>query len=456
MLPFVALLGCIAVLPLIPATAPYWERNRWKAAVSLALGAPVGLWIWFGVDRRLVEHSMSEYAQFIALLASLFVVSGGIFVAGDLKATPRNNTILLGAGALLASFVGTTGAAMLLIRPILNTNAQRRHKSHTVVFAILMVANCGGLLTPLGDPPLYVGLMRGVPFAWTFSLFWPWVFVNGLLAFTYFALDTRLYATEPPDAVAADQAAVAPLSLRGGHNIVWLAVIIASVAFLGEWPLAKVAAQAAAAAASFALTPRRVRFGDNEFAWSPIIEVAVLFAGIFLTMIPALQILRAEARNLPLNEYTFFGFTGALSAVLDNTPTYLAFFDMGQELTLAGSPVVAGVPELYLTAIALGAVTCGAATYIGNGPNFMVKAIAEERGVNMPSFGGYAVRAGIYLVPILVALVCVFISPLAPVRWAGWALTAALLIRPTIWLVKARRPTSAADAAPAAQRPGSP
>jgi Na+/H+ antiporter NhaD/arsenite permease-like protein len=439
MLPFAALLGCIAVLPLIPATAPYWDRNRWKAVVALALGAPVGLWIWFGVDPHLVQHSMAEYGQFIVLLASLFVASGGIFVSGDLRATPRNNTIMLVAGALLASFVGTTGAAMLLIRPILNTNSQRRHRSHTVVFAILMVANCGGLLTPLGDPPLYVGLMRGVPFTWTFSLFWPWVFVNGLLAFTYFALDTRLYATEPAEAIAADDAEVEPLSLRGAHNIVWLAVIIASVAFLGEWPWLKVGAQVAAAAASYWLTPKRIRFGDNEFTWHPIIEVAVLFAGIFLTMIPALQILRAEAHNLPLNEYTFFGFTGGLSAVLDNTPTYLAFFDMGQELTLDGSAVVAGVPELYLTAIALGAVTCGAVTYIGNGPNFMVKAIAEERGVAMPSFGGYVVRASIYLLPILVALVCIFISPLTPVKCAGWALTAALLVRPVIWLVRAQR-----------------
>jgi Na+/H+ antiporter NhaD/arsenite permease-like protein len=407
--------------------------------IALGLGVPVGLWMWFGHDPHLVTHALAEYGQFITLLASLFVVTGGIFVAGDLKATPRNNTFLLGAGAILASFAGTTGAAMLLIRPILNTNAERKHKAHTMVFAILIVANCGGLLTPLGDPPLYVGLMRGVPFTWTFSLFLPWLFVNGLLLFTYYALDRRRYAAEPTSALAQDRAAATPLALKGASNIVWLAVIIASVALLGQWPWIKVAVQIAAAAASYLLTPRTIRFGDNEFTWSPIIEVAALFAGIFLTMIPALQILRTEAHTLPLNEYTFFGFTGALSSVLDNTPTYLAFFDMGQELTVAGQPVVAGVPELYLTAIALGAVTCGAITYIGNGPNFMVKAIAEERGVAMPSFGRYVVWAAIYLVPILVALVCVFISPLPLVKLAGLALTLGLLARPVYWIVESRR-----------------
>jgi Na+/H+ antiporter NhaD/arsenite permease-like protein len=439
MAPFVALLVCIAILPLVPATARLWEHNWFKLAVSALLGIPVGLWMWFGADPHLVEHALSEYGQFIALLASLFVVTGGIFVAGDLRATPRNNTILLGVGAILASFVGTTGAAMLLIRPILGTNAERRHKAHTIVFAILIIANCGGLLTPLGDPPLYVGLMRGVPFTWTFSLFLPWLFVNGMLLFTYFALDTRRYGEEPAEAIASDRAAVTPLSVRGGVNVVWLAVIIASVALLGERPLVKVAVQVAAAAASYLLTPRRIRFKDNEFTWSPIIEVAVLFAGIFVTMIPALEILRTEANSLPLNEYTFFGFTGALSSVLDNTPTYLAFFDMGHALTVEGATVVAGVPELYLTAISLGAVTCGAITYIGNGPNFMVKAIAEERGVAMPSFGRYVVWAFQYLVPVLVALVCIFISSLWQLHLVGWLIAAGLAARSVYTLAKARR-----------------
>jgi Na+/H+ antiporter NhaD/arsenite permease-like protein len=442
MLPFVALLGAIAVLPLVPATARRWESNGFKAVVSLGLGLPVGVGMWFGFDPHLVQHSLSEYTQFIVLLASLFVVTGGIFLAGDLKATPRNNTILLGVGAVLASFVGTTGAAMLLIRPILNSNAERRHKVHTVVFAILIVANCGGLLTPLGDPPLYVGLMRGVPFTWTFTLFGPWLFVNAMLLFTYFALDRRRYAEEPAEAIQLDNAQATRLSVRGGSNVIWLLVIIASVAFLGEHPWIKVGVQVGAAVASFLLTPRAIRFGDNEFTWSPIVEVAVLFAGIFLTMIPALEILRRQAPGLPLNEYTFFGFTGALSSVLDNTPTYLAFFDMGQTLTLPGSPAVAGVPELYLTAIALGAVTCGALTYIGNGPNFMVKAIAEERGVATPSFGRYVIWALAYLAPVLVALVCIFISPHWPVKAIGIVIALGLLARPVYWLTQSRRPAA--------------
>jgi Na+/H+ antiporter NhaD/arsenite permease-like protein len=435
----VALLACIAVLPLIRRTAAAWAKNRYKLAVALVLGVPVGIWMWFGADPHLVTHALAEYGQFIVLLGSLFTVSGGIFLAGDLRATPRNNTLMLALGALLASFVGTTGAAMLLARPILNTNSQRCHCTHTMVFTILIVANCGGLLTPLGDPPLYVGLMRGVPFAWTFSLFWPWVFINGLLLFTYYALDRLKYALEPPEAIQADDAEATPLSLRGGWNLLWLGAIIASVAFLGETPWLKVGVQVAAALLSLVLTPKSIRFQDNEFTWYPIIEVTVLFAGIFLTMIPALAILRAQAANLPLNEYTFFGLTGALSAVLDNTPTYLAFFDMAQELTLAGYPVVAGVPELYLTAIALGSVTFGAITYIGNGPNFMVKAVAEDRGVTMPSFGGYVALTANYLLPILVALACLFISPNGAVQATGVLITLAVAARPAYWLVKARR-----------------
>ncbi|MDR1394367.1 MAG: sodium:proton antiporter [Bifidobacteriaceae bacterium] len=438
-LPFITLLGCIAVLPLIRPAARHWERNRSKLVISLALGLPVGLWVWFELDPHLVEHSMAEYGQFIVLLASLFVVSGGIFLDGDLPATPRNNTIFLALGAVLASFIGTTGAAMLLIRPLLNTNAERRNKTHTVVFAIFIVANCGGLLTPLGDPPLYVGLMRGVPFTWTFSLIGPWVLVNGLLLLTYYALDRRRYAAEAPQAIASDNLTVSPLALRGGLNCLWLALIIASVAFLGTLPWLRAAVQIGVAAASYFLTPKVIRFGRNEFSWRPIIEVAVLFLGIFLTMIPALALLQDEAHRLPLNEYTFFGLTGGLSAILDNTPTYLAFFGMGQALTVPGAVTVAGVPEIYLTAISLGAVTCGAVTYIGNGPNFMVKAVAEERGIEMPSFGGFIVWAVKYLIPILAAMVCLFISPLWPVRLAGGLLASFLAARPVVSIVRDRR-----------------
>jgi Na+/H+ antiporter NhaD/arsenite permease-like protein len=441
MAPFVVLLAGIALLPMIPATAKAWERNTVKLALALGLGLPTAIGVWLVGGSHLVTHSMLEYIQFIALLASLFVVTGGIHLAGDIEATPRHNTIVLALGAVLASFIGTTGAAMLLARPLLNINRQREYRSHTMVFMIFIVANCGGLLTPLGDPPLYVGLMRGVPFSWTFSLFGPWLFVNALLLLTYYALERREHARESAFALAWDQQQKVPLRLHGGSNIVWLGVIIASVALLGDHLWLKVGVQLAVAAASYLLTNKQLRFVDNDFTWRPIIEVAVLFVGIFLTMIPALEFLRVHAWAMPLNQYTFFGFTGTLSAVLDNTPTYLAFFDMAGALTLPG-PTVAGVPELYLTAISLGAVTCGAITYIGNGPNFMIKAVAEERSVQMPSFGRYVVWALEFLVPVLVALVCLFISQLTLVRIVGAAIVAVVVALDLRLILRHRRPVA--------------
>jgi Na+/H+ antiporter NhaD/arsenite permease-like protein len=426
LVPFVVMLATIALAPLIPGTAHAWESNKTKLAVSALLGLPVAAWVWFGGDSHLVVHSLNEYVQFICLLFSLYVVSGGLFVAGDIRATPRNNVILLTIGAVLASFIGTTGAAMLLIRPILNTNREREFKVHTVVFAILLIANCGGLLTPLGDPPLYIGLMRGVPFAWTFTLWAPWLFINAMLLLTYYAIERREAAAESEFGRAWDTQIVTPLRLRGSLNVVWFALIIASVALLGDYPWIKIAVQLGAAAASYFIGSRELRMQDNEFTWGPIVEVAVLFFGIFATMVPALEFLRLHADQLPLNEYTLFGFTGGLSSVLDNAPTYLTFFEMATQLSVDGGAVVAGVPEIYLTAISLGAVTCGALTYIGNGPNFMVKSVAEERGVHMPSFGGYVGWTLRYLAPILVSMVLIFISTSALANICGIAL--ALLI----------------------------
>ena len=432
--PFVLMLASIAVAPLVPRASRLWERNGVKFAVAMVLGLPTAVAVCVLDSPALVVNSLEEYGEFIVLLASLFVVSGGIFLQGDLRATPRNNVLLLAIGGVLASFIGTTGAAMLMIRPLLNTNRQRQHKVHTVIFAIFIIANCGGLLTPLGDPPLYIGLMRGVPFAWTLSLTPQWLFINGLLILTYWGLDHHFHAQESEFALAWDEASRTPLKLRGGLNIVWFLAIIASVAFLGEIVWLKVLVQIGAAAASYFLTDKKTRFEDNEFTWSPIVEVAVLFLGIFLTMVPALEYLRANAHLLPLNEYTFFGFTGALSSVLDNAPTYLTFFEMGTQMP--GDSLVAGVPSLYLTAISLGAVTCGAITYIGNGPNFMVKAVAEERGIVMPSFGRYVVWALRYLFPVLVAMVCLFISPVLWVKLVGAAITVLIVTRSLIQILR--------------------
>lgn len=431
-LPFVVMLACIAVLPLVPRVSGRWERNSTKLVVALVLGLPVAGVAWARAGSSLVAHTLEEYVQFIALLAALFVVSGGLFLAGDIRATPRTNTTMLAVGALLASFVGTTGAAMLLIRPLLNTNRERERKVHTVVFAILVVANCGGLLTPLGDPPLYIGLMQGVPFTWTFHLLPEWLFVNGMLLVSYYALDHREYSRERPDAIAWDLTAQTPLRLRGAWNLAWLAVIVTSVAFLSDHVWIKVAVQVSAALGSYLTTSRSIRFDDNEFHWAPIIEVTVLFAGIFLTMIPALEVLREHAHDLPLNVYTLFGFSGALSSVLDNAPTYLTFFEMATQLHVPGAVVVAGVPDLYLRAISLGAVTCGAVTYIGNGPNFMVKAIADKRGIPMPSFGGYVRWALGYLVPTLVAMVCLFLATSGWARAAGVLVTLGVLTRSAV------------------------
>lgn len=448
MLPFVAMLGGIAVFPLLSRTKHQWEKPASQLGYALVLGLPVALAVWALDDPWRVGHAVYEYAQFIALLLALFVVSGGLFLKGDIEATPRNNTTFLAIGGLVASFVGTTGAAMLLIRPLLNTNVERKHRVHTVLFAIFIVANCGGLLTPLGDPPLFLGLLRGVPFTWTFGL-WPyWLFVNAILLFSYYALDRRIYATEAPEDVAFDHTNVEPLGIRGTLNFLWFAVVIAAVAFAPSMDLHAIEAGHATAwdwvplrelimlgvvVASMLTTPHSVRYGDNEFSWAPIGEVAALFIGIFLTMIPALEFLGQQAPKLPLNEITFFLFTGGLSSVLDNAPTYATFYEMASQLPPPPGVEMIGtsppIPETYLVAISLGAVFCGALTYIGNGPNFMVKSVADSRGVHMPSFGVYVLRSMQYLAPTLLAMMLLMIAD-HPVAWAaGGGLVALILAR---------------------------
>ncbi|HLS44699.1 MAG TPA: sodium:proton antiporter [Ornithinicoccus sp.] len=458
-LPFAAMLGTIALAPLIPAVAHHWERQRIQLMVALVLGVPVALWFILGGDSSAVVHALVEYGQFISLLLALFVVSGGIFLKGDIEASPRNNTLFLAFGGLIASFIGTTGAAMLLIRPILNTNSQRRYRVHTVVFTIFIVANCGGLLTPLGDPPLFLGMLRGVPFTWTFGL-WPmWLFVNLLLLATYFAMDCRLHAKEHPDALRMDREAITRLGVKGLVNFAYLGVIVAAVAFapsidihaieeghavLMDWVPLREIIMLSVAAVSFLTGDKVARFVDNNFRWGPILEVAAIFIGIFLTMIPALKYLAQIAPSLPLNEVTFFVFTGGLSSVLDNAPTYVTFFEMAREL--GGEPAVAGVYEPYLVAISLGAVFCGAITYIGNGPNFMVKAVADSADVKMPTFGGYVYLALLYLVPVLVAMVLIFIADGVWSMLVGALITVVLLARAVLAARSHVHPVKTADA----------
>jgi len=422
-IPFVIMLGAIAVFPLWEKTKHLWHHNWFQLVVALVIGVPVTVWMLFLHQDHAVIHALVEYGQFIILLGSLFYISGGIFLSGDIEATPRNNSIFLGIGAVLASLIGTTGAAMLMIRPILNTNKERHKKAHTVIFAIFLIANCGGLLLPQGDPPLFLGFLRGVPYLWTLNLLPQWLFVNGLILFSYYLLDKYEYHLESKTSIRKDKEYIEPLKLKGGINLLFLLGVVVALAFLPSvnmehifegkaslvdfMPIREVA-MLSMIVFSMLIGPESAR-KNNEFEMGPIKEVAALFIGIFTAMVPALIVLKQLAPSLPLNEITFFVFTGGLSSVLDNAPTYVTFFEMAREL--GGSPAVAGVFVPFLTSISLGAVFLGSMTYIGNGPNFMVKSIAEAMKVEMPSFGGYIIWSAKYLLPIFGLLVLTFIVP---------------------------------------------
>ena len=400
-LPFLATLLSIAVLPLW--TPHWWERNRNKLLVSAVLGLPV-LVLYLARRPAALVHMGEDYVSFIVLLAGLFVISGGVLLRGDLSATPLVNSAFLAVGAVLASAVGTTGASMLLIRPLLQTNRERTRRKHTVVFFIFLVSNIGGMLTPLGDPPLFLGYLAGVPFTWTLGLWPQWLLLTGALLATYFIWDSIAYTREPLAALRRDRARIEPLRLRGSSNAIWLAGVILAVAFLRA-PLRE-SVIVLLAAVSLWRTPAAIRRA-NGFTWYPIIEVAVLFLGIFLTMIPALELLRLRGGELGVRTPAqFFWATGALSSFLDNAPTYLAFLALGQGLGLTRE--VVGVPGPILAAISVGAVAMGANTYIGNAPNFMVKSIAEEAGVKMPSFFGYMLYSGAILIPLFVLVTLLF------------------------------------------------
>jgi Na+/H+ antiporter NhaD/arsenite permease-like protein len=401
MLPFAAMLLAIAIAPL--AAPRWWERNGNKLLVSGGLGAPI--LALYAIRRPTALLSTGEeYISFILLLGGLYAITGGILLRGDLPATPMTNVAFLGLGAGLASFIGTTGASMLLVRPLLQTNRQRRHVTHTVVFFIFLVSNIGGMLTPLGDPPLFLGYLQGVPFSWTFRLWAPWLVMVGALLAVYFVWDTRAYARETPAAIGRDRRQLEPLRVAGGLNAVWLGGVVLAVAFLHA--PGRELAIAGLAGLSLWRTPRRVR-AANGFTWHPIAEVAVLFLGIFLTMMPALEILRQRGAELGLREpWQFFWATGLLSSALDNAPTYLVFLALAQGL---GAPdEVAGVTHAILAGIALGAVAMGANTYIGNAPNFMVKSIAEHAGIGMPSFFGYLLYSGGVLIPLFLVVTLIF------------------------------------------------
>ena len=399
-LPFIGLLLSIAILPL--AAGHWWEDHKHKAILGLGFSIPIVLVILQHEPAELAR-TLHEYVAFIALLGSLFVVAGGIVLEGDLRGTPAVNTAFLALGAVLANVIGTTGASMVLIRPFLRTNSERRRAAHLPVFFIFAVSNIGGCLTPLGDPPLFLGFLRGVPFFWTLSLWPEWVMTIGLVLAVFYAWDTHWWRKEQAADVRKDRARTKPLRLLGRRNLLYLAGIVWAV-FLPE-PFRELM-MVAMAGLGYASTPREYR-RHNAFTFLPIAEVAILFAGIFITMVPALALLKAHARSLGITHpWQFFWLTGALSSFLDNAPTYLTFVSLGQGLGLSG-PFL-GVPERILQASSLGAVFMGAHTYIGNGPNFMVKAIAEEAKVEMPSFFGYMAYSCAILLPLFTLVTLVF------------------------------------------------
>ncbi len=416
--PFGLMLLCIAVLPLV--AAHWWEHNRNKALLSAALGTPVA--VSMGVlDLSVLGHTTHEYLAFILLLGALFVIAGGIVVRGTLAGTPGLNTALLSIGAVLASFIGTTGASMLLIRPLLRANSVRRRRVHVVVFFIFVVSNAGGLLTPLGDPPLFLGFLRGVPFLWTMHLVPEWAFVNGILLALFYVVDSTVFRREDIETPGdLDEKAVAhkvPLALVGKRNFLYLAGVVLVLLASGSLRLptgVQEAGMLLMAVLSWVTTPKPLR-KENGFTWHPIVEVAVVFAGIFATMIPALQILNARGSELGLTEpWQFFWATGLLSSFLDNAPTYLTFASTASGIAGTDAANLAELllhdhGEALLVAISLGAVFMGANTYIGNGPNFMVKAIAEESGCKMPGFFGYMAYSGAILLPIFAAVTWVFL-----------------------------------------------
>jgi Na+/H+ antiporter NhaD/arsenite permease-like protein len=418
-LPFAALLLAIAVLPL--AAPHFWESHRNKALVALAAALPVLVYLPAAHGEagahRLLE-SAHDYVSFIVLLGSLFAISGGIHVGGSLSGTPLRNTALLGIGAVLANAIGTTGASVLLVRPLLRANAARVRKTHLFVFFIFVVSNCAGLLTPLGDPPLFLGFLKGVPFRWTLALWPQWLLVNGILLALFNVWDQAVLDREEAERPGSQLEQVMrhePVRVDGKRNLAFLTGVVAVIAASGRaqepWPFgAAEVAMLALAGLAWLATPAGVR-AANRFTFGPIVEVAVLFAGIFVTMAPALLLLHAHAGTLGVREpWQFFWAAGLLSSFLDNAPTYLTFAAAacGQDgVPLEGrflAAYLAQGPQAHdiLAAISTGAVFMGANTYIGNGPNFMVKAIAEENGVPMPSFFGYLGWSCGILLPLFV------------------------------------------------------
>ncbi|MGY4306122.1 Na+/H+ antiporter NhaD/arsenite permease-like protein [Bradyrhizobium sp. USDA 4369] len=434
-LPFAGLLLSIALGPLL--FAKFWHHHYGKIAAAWALLTLAALTWQAGPGAAFasfVHALLAEYLSFILLLFALYTVAGGVLVTGDIRGTPATNTSILALGTLIASVVGTTGAAMILVRPLIRANLTRPHNVHVLIFFIILAANVGGALSPLGDPPLFVGFLRGVDFFWTTRNIWlQTAIVAGLLLVVFAAIDVWRYRAEKPATVDGP---TEPVRVRGLVNIVLIAAIVANMLVSATWKpgisfdvvgthielqnLVRDAVLVVIAGLSLWLTPDEHREA-NGFNWEPIREVAKLFAAIFTAIVPVIAMLNAghggsfgwllTAVTTPSGaprEVAYFWFTGLMSAFLDNAPTYLLFFELA-----GGDPkVLMGELSGTLAAISMGAVYMGALTYIGNAPNFMVAAIANERGIRMPSFFGYMLRAAAVLIPLFVLLTVLPIHPL--------------------------------------------
>jgi len=405
MFPFVGLVLSMASLPL--ALPHLWEKRVFQAAIVAVCTLPV---VWFLTRHELsaeLHHCLLDYLTFICTLGALYVAAGGVFANADLKATPFVNVSLVLVGSLLASIIGTTGASVLMIRPLLRTNKQRKHTGHLVPFFILAVSNAGGLLTPLGDPPLLVGFVGGVPFFWTLKLLPIWLLYNLLFAGLLYFIDRRAYARESAQALARDDAEQVPVSVKGRRNLVLLGAIVVAAFLPRGW---RELSLLAIGAVSYFGTPKEVH-ALNHFSFAPIAEVALLFVGLFVCLVPIEVTMGYMAHDLPIrHSYQLFWGSGLLSAVLDNAPTYAAFAALAKGLSQGQPDLVNGITQLKLMAVSAGSVVMGATTYIGNGPNLMVKSIAERAGVVMPSFVRYAIFAFFTMLPAHLIVTAAFIA----------------------------------------------
>ncbi|MGE5892961.1 MAG: sodium:proton antiporter [bacterium] len=436
-IPFAGMLLSIALFPLF--VPRFWHDHYGKVSLFWIIMFVVPFWaVYHGTAiHEMTRVVFAEYIPFILLLASLYIVSGGILVKGTLRGTPLSNTLVLATGTILASFMGTTGAAMLLIRPFLRSNAHRKNRVFMVVFFIFLVANIGGSLTPLGDPPLFLGFLKGVPFFWTFRLAPPMIIVAGILLLMYFLMDRYFHRKEGTIPLPSE-GTFRHMKLEGGVNLLLLAGIIGAVLLSGlvrmgdqsvlgvpldRSDLARDGILIVLSCLSLLFTSKGLR-EENEFSWMPIKEVAVLFAGIFMTMIPCLMILQSGTAGAlaPLltvvkEPYHYFWATGIFSGILDNAPAYMTFLNTAIGDFFPLGPAADAVAHLlreqplYVEAISAGAVFFGAATYIGNAPNFMVRSIAEESGIPMPTFFGYMLKFSLILLfPVFILVTFLFFA----------------------------------------------